>query len=283
MSGFTSNRTSAAHAINYEEALGVYNLEAKRGVETSKKHRKLIDYSVVHTWIRACGIQNNFFTDIPNPKIFCDEINKVQAQIISDSHKKVAQKDLHFIKLLKQVEEYLTLDETPEKSDLIFVFGSKNQMARIDKAVELWKKNLAPVVWISGGHPVYDPGEAEAVIYKKIAIEQGVPAENIGVEPNSITITDNVKRSLNMMDEKGIPHKCMILVIGWYAQKRAWSVVERYTPHGTTLFNVMSPTPTSSLLCKERWMETEFGLSVIFNEFVKMRLNDYFITADHIL
>ena len=49
------------------------------------------------------------------------------------------------IQVLNATYDYLSEEDIPEKSDLIFVFGSKTPL-RIDKAVELYNQGVSEII-----------------------------------------------------------------------------------------------------------------------------------------
>ena len=151
-------------------------------------------------------------------------------------------------------------------------------MGRIEKAVELWKAGWAPKIWISGGHPIYLEREPEALTFKRYAIENGVPEESILIEPESITIADNIRRSLNKMDETKINFHRIILIISWYAQKRAWVTMEKYLPVGKKAININALMEPDNQVSKTNWYESDYGINIIFNEYFKMRIHDSLVT-----
>ncbi len=175
--------------------------------------------------------------------------------------------------LIEKITGYLGQEDTLGKSDFIFVFGGKN-LGRIQKTVELWKSEWAPRIWISGGHPIYLEYEPEAITFKKWAMENGVPEEAINIEPDSITIADNARKSLNLMDKEKIGFEKMIIVISWYAQKRAWMTLEKYIPTGAKLININALMEFDNQVSPTKWFESDYGVNIVFNEFLKMRVHD---------
>lgn len=65
------------------------------------------------------------------------------------------------------------------KSDIIFVLGS-NDLRVADRATEIYKKGLAPIVICSGGNGKRsDFNEPEAKLFSERMISLGVPKEKI--------------------------------------------------------------------------------------------------------
>ncbi len=273
MNGYISKRTNASQSIDFEEIKTIISFEDKRPIIEEKRKIELVDYSLASKWLKELGINNDPFSSNLDVESVIREGNLSKETIGRITVKRIRTKDSRFMSLLNQISEYLGHEDKLEQSDFIFVFGGKN-LGRIKKAVQLWKDRYAPKIWISGGHPIYQVYEPEALTFRKWAVDNGVPENCIYIEPNSLTIADNIKRSLNLMDELRIhPHK-LILVMSWYAQKRAWMMAEKYLPAGSSLINKNGEMNYGDQLSKTKWFETEYGVNIIFNEFFKMRIND---------
>ena len=273
MNGYVSKRTNASQSFDYEELKATLDAEAKRSIIEEKRDIELIDYSLAEKWLRMLGISTDPFNKKNDVKEIIDECNKSKENIGRLTLEKINSGDENFKKLIQKITDYLGGEDKLEKSDFIFVFGGKN-IGRIQKAVELWKQGWAPLIWISGSHPIYQEYEPEAFTFKRIAMENGVPEDCIFTEPNSMTIASNCRGSLNLMDEKNIKFKKMILIISWYAQKRAWMTMEKYLPMGTKLINSNALMEPDNQVAPTKWYESDYGTNIVFNEFFKMRVHD---------
>jgi uncharacterized SAM-binding protein YcdF (DUF218 family) len=171
--------------------------------------------------------------------------------------------------LFDSAYEYLSEEDNLQASDFIFVFGAKTPL-RAEKAAELYKKGLGENVVVSGGSPFYQPDEeVGADRYRRILVENGVPQGQIISENRSITMPDNVRSSLNLLDNYGINPRSMILVNSPYAQRRGWSIMKKYLPGSVSLYRVNSDVDQE--LSKDQWYKQEKSLRVVLNEFIKMR------------
>lgn len=187
-------------------------------------------------------------------------------------------KDHHIEQLLDAIYDYLSEQDSPEKSDLLFVFGARTDL-RAKKAVELYRQNLADKIVVSGGAPIYhlNTTETEADRYKEILVQAGVPKEAIIVEDASITVPDNVRRSLNLLEQSSALPRSLIIVNSPYAQRRGWSIFKKHLPLSTAIYRVNSE--CSDDYKKENWHKQEKTLRVILNEFIKMRASVVYNTA----
>lgn len=273
MSGYVSKRTNASQIFDYEELTAILETEAKRPIVEEKRFLKLVNYSLVKEWLDAVGIKIDPFDDKNDVRQTIEKSNKAKETIGLLTLEKIISGESKFLSLINQIANYLRSEDKLEKSDFIFVFGGKN-LGRIQKGVGLWKEGWAPKIWISGGHPIYQEFEPEALTFKKWAIDNGVPENCIYTEPNSITIADNARRSLNLMDEMNINFNKMTMIISWYAQKRAWMTMEKYVPVGTQLININALMEPDNQVSPKKWYESDYGINIIFNEFLKMRIHD---------
>lgn len=271
---YTSKRTNLSDSFNVNELKEIMKREARRPIIEEKRMVELIDYSLVVTWLQQIGIEkeNPFENDITLEKIFSYG-NKIHTIIGEKTLKNLPENPL-LQKTLSIITKYLGEEKIPKKSDVIFVFGGKS-LIRIERAVELWKQNVSDTIMISGKGPIYGNNKtSEAEIFAKWAINKGVPHEKLIIEPNSITIADNIRRSLNVLDDKKIRFQSIVLIIGWYAQKRAWMMMEKYVKKDVTLFYTH---PKHKMITEKNWMKSEYGIKIIFNEFFKMRVHDYLV------
>ena len=266
-------RTSYTQLPSTNELEQILKKEAQRRLARGKENLHYVEFEKVISWLRAIGVSPDIFEkDLGWKKIIVTGA-KIEPEVVKRTLQKFEEKNAQALKILGESAGYLGKEDRPKKSDLIFVFGSRN-LGRIQKAIELWKENLAPLIFISGGRPHYQDqkAELEAMVFKNYALEQGVLEEKIFIEPNSITFADNVRRSLNMMDEKEIPCSRMILVTAWFSLRRAWSHMMKYVPLEAKVFRVSAPLSEGSSLAPTTWYKNEQGIKVIFNEFVKLRM-----------
>lgn len=266
-------RTSYTQLPSTDELEQILKKEAQRPLLRGKEKTHFVEFESVINWLKILGLSPSFFEKDLDWKKIVVAGAKVEPEVMKRTLQVVKERKRRALEVLKNVTNYLGREDKPEKSDLIFVFGSQN-LGRIQKAVELLKENLTQVIFISGGQPHYQDQESksEAAIFKKYAVECGVPEEKIIVEPNSITFADNVRRSLNLMDKLKISYSKMILITAWFSLKRAWSHMMKYIPLEAKLFRVSAPLSEGSPLAPNAWYKNEQGIRVIFNEFVKMRI-----------
>ena len=164
--------------------------------------------------------------------------------------------------------DYLAEEDTLDTVDLIFVFGARTT-ARIEKAVELFKQGLARTILISGGGPHYakDRSVSEAQQYAAYALARGIPASALLIEESSITIPDNVRSSLNLLDAQGLSYSSLIVVNSPYVQRRGYAHFKKYLPDTVRILRANSD--TRQCYKRDVWYKSEVGIEVIVGEYLK--------------
>ena len=136
----------------------------------------------------------------------------------------------------KNIWDFLKINQDITKSDLILVLGNSD-IRTVDKAVELYKKNYANKIIITGGlgrisSDLFD--EPEAVVFKNIAVQKGVKDLDIEIESNSTNTFDNFRFTKKMIDDSKVNVKSIIIVTKPYMEKRAYLMAKEIF-HNTNL------------------------------------------------
>lgn len=179
---------------------------------------------------------------------------------------------LHLVDpLCESVYGSLDVSKSPENADAIFVFGSPNNL-RVTKAVELYKDGLADKIVISGHGPFYaSHSQSEAERMATVAIDEGVPRSALLLEPEAITIPDNVKRTLDLFERIEFSPAKILIVASPFVLRRCAMDWYRFTP-----WNIETVPIASNLishdLTSEGWTMTSRGIRVILNEYAKLIL-----------
>lgn len=119
--------------------------------------------------------------------------------------------------------------------------------ARIDHAIELWRRGLAPRIIFTGGFGDGDTA-SEAAVSQRYAVSRGVPPKDILIENSGRTTAESMQH-VAMLMETG-PSRAVILVSDPFHMLRLSIVARRF---GLTPYT--SPTRTSpiSLSRHEEW------------------------------
>lgn len=112
---------------------------------------------------------------------------------------------------------FLAVEDPLVKADAIVAL-SGDQGARTSTAVDLWKRELAPLIVFAGSSE--DPASLpSAELMKREAVRLGVPAGRVLTEPSSATTQENAVRVADLLAVHRI--RSVILVTSPYHQRRA--------------------------------------------------------------
>src|ERR687895_1194486 len=142
-----------------------------------------------------------------------------------------------------------------QKADAIVVLGAAQYVgrpspvlrARVDHAVSLWKRGLAPTLILTGGTGVGDT-TSEAAVARKYAMSKGIPARAIVLEVNGRTTSESMRAVARIMDDR--EQNSVILVSDPFHMLRLSILARRFGLEPYT-----SPTQTSPITSnrEERW------------------------------
>jgi len=268
MRNYSHAKTAQPDLPDKQELQAILRYESKRSPAPGKESKH---YPVFDTMIAALD-HYGLSADLFRPSdMTIDEIVG-QGSVLVDKLTTAIKQDQQAAanQQLDDLYGYLSEEDEPQKSDLIFVFGAKTP-ARIEKAIALFKAGFAPKIFITGGAPVYarDHTTTEADNYSQLATEAGVPESAIMVEHLAATIPDNVRRSLNQLDESKVIFSSLITVLSPYSQRRGYTTLQKYLPDSVKLYRVNAATLPQYQ--PDQWYRQADTTKVILNEFVKMR------------
>lgn len=120
----------------------------------------------------------------------------------------------------------------PEKADCIVGFGNFNDnIAR--RAAELYHQGYGAKVLFTGGLGRNTLGvlpEPEAVRFARVAMECGVPEEDILREERSTNTAENILFTRKMLEEAGLPHGHILAVHQPFMERRIRAALGVYWP-----------------------------------------------------
>jgi vancomycin permeability regulator SanA len=128
--------------------------------------------------------------------------------------------------------------------------------ARVDHALDLWHKQVAPVLVLTGGVGVRDT-TSEAAVSAKYAMKRGVPESAIVLETAGRTTSESITSVARMLSERDQTY--VVLVSDPFHMFRLWILARR---HG--LDAVTSPTRSSPI-----WANVPVNAGYIFSESLK--------------
>jgi uncharacterized SAM-binding protein YcdF (DUF218 family) len=119
--------------------------------------------------------------------------------------------------------------------------------ARLDHAIQLWRRNLAPTMIVTGGTGVGDT-TSEAAVSQRYAVQRGVPVTAILLETEGRTTSESMEGVAALMGSRN--RRDVLLVSDPFHMLRLTILARR---HG--LIPYASPTPTSPIAASptERW------------------------------
>lgn len=119
--------------------------------------------------------------------------------------------------------------------------------ARLDHAIELWRRDLAPIMIVTGGTGTGDT-TSEAAVSQRYAVTRGVPIAQILLETEGRTTSQSMEGVAALMSGRG--RRDVLLVSDPFHMLRLTIVARR---HGLEPYS--SPTPTSPIAASrtERW------------------------------
>jgi uncharacterized SAM-binding protein YcdF (DUF218 family) len=121
----------------------------------------------------------------------------------------------------KQIERQSTIDQA-QAAEVILVLGAAEYhgkpspvlKARLDHALALYDRGLAPYILTTGGaggDPFYTEGE----VGRAYLTEHGVPSEAILVEPQGATTAQSVDAAVEIMRRTNL-HSCIVVSDGYH-------------------------------------------------------------------
>jgi uncharacterized SAM-binding protein YcdF (DUF218 family) len=116
-------------------------------------------------------------------------------------------------------QKFLCVDSGPAQADVIVVLGG-GAAERPERAAELFKEQAAPRIIVSGW------GDCE--INRQLLIEDGVPADVIGLETRSRTTRENAEFTVKLLRQQKAGR--VILVTSWFHSRRALASFRHFAP-----------------------------------------------------
>lgn len=129
------------------------------------------------------------------------------------------------------------------KADAIFCLCSLDTRVA-ERAAELYLAGYGKYLIFSGGSgklTAFRFDKPEAEIFAGIAINRGVPAEAILMEPNSTNTGENMLFTHRLLSIQGLKPASFVLVQKPYMERRTYATFKRQWPDQSTDFTVTSP------------------------------------------
>lgn len=182
---------------------------------------------------------------------------------------------MDFMQPLQVIWDYLGMHQQPQKADCIVGFGNFNDnIAR--RAAELYHAGFAPKVLFTGGLGRNTEGlfrEPEAVRFAKVAMECGVPEEDVILEDRSTNTKENIEFTREKLESLGVPCNRLLGVHQPFMERRISAAFGVYWP-GTELI-VTSPQVTIEEYLRDaekQGITRNAAISVIVGDFQRIEL-----------
>ena len=182
---------------------------------------------------------------------------------------------MEFLEPLQVLWDYLGMHQTPAKADCIVGFGNFNtDIAR--RAAELYHQGYASKILFTGGLGRNTEGmlpEPEAVRFARVAMECGVPEEDIILEDKSRNTKENIEFTKALLEELGVPHGHILGVHQPFMERRIVAAMGVYWPEQS--FTVTSPRvtiPEYLERAREQGITENASVSVIVGDFQRIDL-----------
>jgi len=181
---------------------------------------------------------------------------------------------------LKQCEDFIFVEDKPEKADVIFLPGNGYpQMA--ERAVELFKEGYADFIVPSGhfsitlGHfvgvqakvDIYNGKyETEWEFLKDVLVKNGVPEEVILKEDQATYTYENALKTKEVLEAQGIKPTKAILCCKTHHARRALMYYQTVFPDTKIL---VCPADADGVT-KETWTKSENGIKEVTGEMTRI-------------
>ncbi len=173
--------------------------------------------------------------------------------------------------------EILIVEKPLEKADAILVLGgSYTYVERTQKAAELFKKGVAPRIFLtddgeqSGWSNVEKRNPPFVELARNSLIAAGVPPENIEILEPAVTGTIYEARIL-LEKAKSANLRSVLIVTSAYHTRRAFSTFQRIFAENNqpTALGITSPPTGQQTPPPFSWWLSPFGWKIVAGEYVK--------------
>ncbi|MGE5196898.1 MAG: ElyC/SanA/YdcF family protein, partial [Deltaproteobacteria bacterium] len=130
---------------------------------------------------------------------------------------------------VQSVFDFMSKRDSLASADIMMVFGNYDMQIAVEAAK---LAGLAERIITTGfkGKFTQHFTEPEAVLFKRVLVENGVPEDKIIAEDKSTNTKENLDNSFAILDDLGIKHDTAILVAHPLHQFRAQATLRRYYP-----------------------------------------------------
>jgi len=156
--------------------------------------------------------------------------------------------------------DYHHMNHGLEKSDCILALGS-HDLRVAERAAELYLEGWAPLVVMSGGLGNLTKEtwtEPEADQFAAIAIQKGVPEQNILIENKSTNTGENILFTQKLLGQKNIHPSSFIVVQKPYMERRSYATFKMHWPEKKLLI-------TSPQISFDKYPTADISIEKVIN------------------
>lgn len=116
--------------------------------------------------------------------------------------------------------------------DVIVGLGS-HDLSVATYAAQMWRQGVAPLIVFTGANAPTTKARfprGEAVHYREHALELGVPADAIMVEPDATNTAENMTLTRDLLAAHGRTPRSVMLISRPYQQRRAYATCQQVWP-----------------------------------------------------
>jgi len=265
-----------------DELMHLISLESQRQVPSDKLYSnlELIDFGYLIDFINVLGIEyeknilNGSASEVGDYLSWSiSMMNQIVEKLFNHGSKEDILPYLDSIYRYLSEDDSSVLDTSDTVYDIGFVFGSSSNL-RTDKAIELFNHGKVRSIMVSGKAPIYSDSKVpEASRLAKYAIDKGVPDDCIIEEPLGMSIPDNVKRSLDLLEQsKKIPNS-LIIVSSPFAMRRCYIDWIKFLPREIESIIAIKRynSSVSERFDRDNWYKQEDTFRIVLNEYFKLR------------
>ena len=143
----------------------------------------------------------------------------------------------------KLIWDYMHVKDELKKADAIFALCSLDTRVA-ERAAQLYLDGYGKYLIFSGSVGKLTEGKfmkSEAATFADIALAMGVPHDKIIIEDKSTNTGENIQFTYNLLKEKELLPKSLILVQKPYMERRTYATFKKQWPDSTTAIYVTSP------------------------------------------
>ena len=163
------------------------------------------------------------------------------------------------------IGKFIFVSDNPIKADLIIVPGSSHKQLPL-KAIELYQKGFSRKIIFTGGYN-NKLGQIESEFGQKLALSNGVKAEDIITETVSGNTKENAREAFKLVNKYKLPGKTILLISKSYHARRLKMTFARVFNKSRLL---IIPVKDNLDISRENWWKDEEKKAKIYEEIRKI-------------